>query len=195
MGEHHTADDQPRDRPDDRPTTGRRLTVREAADELGITVEAVRGRIKRHTLDSERAPDGTVYVWLTSGAHDQPATGPDQGNDQPTGRPIDQPYNRTQPDARLVEEMAARIEDLRDQLAEEREARRRADTIIAQLARANEEQARTIRELEPVADHSAPSEAPGARESAGEQTSQGPAHQQPQTAAQRRPWWRRVFGG
>ena len=37
---------------------------------------------------------------------------------------------------------------LRRQLDEEREARRRADTIIAQLARANEEQARTIGELE-----------------------------------------------
>jgi hypothetical protein len=43
---------------------------------------------------------------------------------------------------------------MEEQLAEEREARPRADTIIAQLARANEEQARTIRELE------APSEPP-----------------------------------
>jgi hypothetical protein len=47
-----------------------------------------------------------------------------------------------------------RLHDLREQVAyllrqldEEREARRRADTTIAQLVRANQEQARTIREL------------------------------------------------
>jgi hypothetical protein len=66
----------------------------------------------------------------------------------------DQTVDQSQPNAELVGELRARVEDLREQLAEEREARRRADTIIAQLARANEEQARTIRELE------APSEPP-----------------------------------
>jgi hypothetical protein len=40
------------------------------------------------------------------------------------------------------------VEHLREQLAEEREARRRADTIIAQLSQATAEQARTIRALE-----------------------------------------------
>jgi hypothetical protein len=44
--------------------------------------------------------------------------------------------------------MRERIEDLREQLVEEREARRRAGTIIAQLSRANAEQARTIQSIE-----------------------------------------------
>src|SRR3712207_9219078 len=42
---------------------GQRHTVKEAADELGITVDAVRGRIRRGTLDSVKL-DGVVYVLL-----------------------------------------------------------------------------------------------------------------------------------
>jgi hypothetical protein len=41
-----------------------RLTVRWAAEYMGVSVEAVRGRIKRGTLEHEKAPDGTVYVLL-----------------------------------------------------------------------------------------------------------------------------------
>ena len=53
---------------------------------------------------------------------------------------------------------------MREQLAEEREARRRADTIMAQLSQANAEQACTIRALEGPRDepqaHEASSEEP-----------------------------------
>ena len=103
----------------------------EASDALGITVDAVRSRVKRGTMDHVRV-GRRVYVLLG----DESRPGRDQVEDQPSDQ------------LELVGELRARIEDLRDQLAEEREARRRADTIIAQLARASEEQARTIRELE-----------------------------------------------
>jgi hypothetical protein len=80
---------------------------------------------------------------------------------------------------------------MREQLAEEREARRRADTIIAQLTQSNAEQARTIRELEP------PPETRDARETDAE-TSEGvdaPTGQvDRETGVQRRSWWRRWFG-
>ena len=46
----------------DRAPTGRRLTVQDAAAELGITVEAVRSRLKRGTLKREKGEDGTAYV-------------------------------------------------------------------------------------------------------------------------------------
>jgi hypothetical protein len=59
----------------------------------------------------------------------------------------------------LVEVLREQAEYLRKQLAEEREARRRADTIIAQLARTTEEQARTIRELEAPGEAEEPVEA------------------------------------
>jgi DNA-directed RNA polymerase specialized sigma24 family protein len=50
--------------PDAQSETRRRVTVREAAEILGTTVEGVRSRIKRGSLDSMRV-EGTVYVLLT----------------------------------------------------------------------------------------------------------------------------------
>jgi excisionase family DNA binding protein len=43
--------------------TRRRLSVSEAADALGVTVDAVRSRVKRGTIAHERA-GGRVYVLL-----------------------------------------------------------------------------------------------------------------------------------
>jgi len=45
----------------------RRLDLRAAAEVLGTSVDAVRKRIARGTLESEKA-DGKVYVWLDDGA-------------------------------------------------------------------------------------------------------------------------------
>jgi len=145
--------------------TNQRVTVPEAAEALGITVEAVRMRIKRGTLRSERQA-GRVFVLL--------------GQYQPTEHTTE----RTEPTEDRTAELIA---TLQEQLAEEREARRRADTIIAQLARANEEQARTIRELE------APSEPPqGERESpeTGEEATDR-AEPRPATGEAQEPAWRR----
>lgn len=52
-----------------------RVTVAEAARRLGISEPAVRARIQRGTLQSERV-DGTVYVRITaySTPHDTPST-------------------------------------------------------------------------------------------------------------------------
>lgn len=71
-------------------TVRRRLKVREAAEELGITVEAVRGRIKRGTLGHHKAPDGTVYVWLADASGDR--TRPDEAHhsDRTSDRSDDQ---------------------------------------------------------------------------------------------------------
>ncbi len=157
-----------------------RVPVQEAAQLLGISPEAVRSRLYRGTLDKETGPDGTVYVRLHA---DQV-----RSNDEQT-------VDASQPSAELVEELRARVEDLRDQLAEEREARRRADTIIAQLARTTEEQARTIRELEPAPEHSEPTETRESPESFAERgptrtpTDAGVGRQ----TGTRRPWWRRIF--
>jgi len=47
--------------------TRRRLDLREAAEALDTSVDAVRKRIARGTLESEKA-DGKVYIWLDDGA-------------------------------------------------------------------------------------------------------------------------------
>src|SRR5215218_6983640 len=83
---------------EDQSQTGRRrLTVAEASEVLGITVEAVRGRIKRRTLEHER-DSGTVYVLLEADqSHDQPRPDDDQTSDRP--RPDDdQTSDRPRPD-------------------------------------------------------------------------------------------------
>jgi hypothetical protein len=121
-GSDRTTTDQP---------TGRRLTVPEAAEALGISEDAVRSRIKRGTLETEH--EGTrVFVVLG-------------GDDRPTDRA--RPTQR--PDARdeLVDEMRERIVYLERQVEEEREARRRADTLLARL-------------MDRVPELEAPSEAP-----------------------------------
>jgi hypothetical protein len=105
---------------------------------------------------------GRVYVWVDA----------TQDTSRDTERTTQDAYHDTAQDARL-DDFREQIAYLRQQLDEEREARRRADTIIAQLARANEEQARTIRELE------APSEPPGERE-APETAADEPERAEPQ---------------
>jgi hypothetical protein len=86
----------------------KRVSVAEAAEILGLTVEAVRMRIKRGTLHSEKDA-GRVYVLL---GH-QPTT------EQPT---------------ELTDRTAELIATLREQLEAEREANRENRRIIAMLA-------------------------------------------------------------
>jgi hypothetical protein len=45
----------------------RRVTLREASEELGVSIEAVRKRVKRDSLRSDKDPDGRVYVYLDAG--------------------------------------------------------------------------------------------------------------------------------
>jgi hypothetical protein len=109
-------------------TAGRWLDVNSAADELGVSTDAVRKRISRGTLRSDRR-DGTVRVWLD-----------DSGTEAGREAQVD--------GGALVEVLKEQAEYLREQLAEEREARRRADTIIAQLTQANAALAARVPELE-----------------------------------------------
>ncbi len=155
----------------DESPANQRLTVPEAASWLGITEAAVRGRIKRGTLRSYRE-EGNVYVILVGdSSREESTTNRDSSTDQPA----------TDPREELVESLLDQVAYMREQLAEEREARRRADTIIAQLTQANAEQARTIRELEP----SPTPEPRDARETTTEGEPRGRSG---------RSWWRRFFG-
>ncbi len=168
------------------PPTRRRVTVQEAAEILGVTVEAVRGRIKRRKLEAEREEDGSVYVWIDADrpttSHDQPTTGPQPDTDQSTAQTA------------LIESLLEQVGYMREQLAEEREARRRADTIMAQLSQANAEQARTIRALEAPTSPETTREAPEMAAAEADRAESRPATGGDQEGT-RRPWWRRLFGG
>ena len=94
------------------PTTNQqRLTVHEAARQLGISEDAIRMRVKRGTLAADKE-GGRLYVLLDS---------------DPTTDPT---IDRTE---ELLEELRERVRYLERQVEEERDARRRADTLLARL--------------------------------------------------------------
>ena len=169
--------DQSRDRRDEG------TTVAQAARALGITEGAVRKRVERGKLAAERTTDGRLIVHLES---DTTAT--DTTRDRP----------RQSRDERYTRSLEEQVEYLRSQLEQEREARteerRRQDTVIAQLSRANEEQARTIRQLE------APAEPPQGERETPQTVEEEPERAEPRPDARgaqegaQRPWWRRIFG-
>ncbi len=159
---------------------GHRYTVPEAAEALGVTVDAIRSRVKRHTIMHVRE-GGRVYVLLSG---DQGVISHDQGDDQGTAHHADQPP-QTGPDHRdeLLEELRNRVRALEEANRENRRL----------LAAALE---RIPPQLEP------PRDEPGASETVAEASEGTDAPEEPtepQRTAQepegppRRSWWRRWF--
>jgi excisionase family DNA binding protein len=146
--------------------TSRRLTVQEAAEVLGTSVDAVRMRVRRGSLESEKDPDGRVYVWVDG---DSSETKP--GLD---GEP-----------SMLISAKDETIRILTQQLESERRANEENRRIIAALTS-------RIPELEAPQE---PREVPEtATAEPVEPTPSDPARDAPE-AAQPQSWWRRVFGG
>ena len=185
MGEDRTGRDQPDWSADKLATGRRRVSVNEAADVLGLTVEAIRGRIRRNTIDYERINE-RVYVLV-------PPALTTTNRDKPDGQPDDQLHDQRPDEAapmrELVEELRGQVDDLRRRLDQSEEARRRADTIIMQLSA-------RVPEIE------AGPEPRGSRESVAQDepgTNTPPEQASPETATQSGPrprsWWRRLIGG
>ncbi len=110
-----------------------RLSVAEAAEALGVTRDAIHKRIRRGSVEYEKGEDGRFYVYV-----DTSTPGLDESKDESKVEVLE----------RLIEGQQERIAFL------EREMRRRGDEterlhqIVAGLAQANAEQARTIRAIE-----------------------------------------------
>ena len=153
----------------------RRVTVGEAAALLGISKEAVRMRIRRGTLRSEKT-DERVYVWLDDDLHvDHDDV---QHGDQGQGA--------------AYREL---IEQLRGEVEAWREEARRKDHIIAGLIE------RLPPQLEaPASEAQEPSESPQTDVSPGPKETPTEGREGPQEPAQRPqerrgPWWRRLWEG
>ena len=158
---------------EDQSQTGRRrVTVAEASEILGITVEAVRGRIKRGPLEHERTERG-VYVLL----------GADQSTDRP--RPdTDQTTDRLQSDsAALISAKDETIATLRDQLEAERQAHAEARRLLMAA----------LERIPPQLE--APSEARESPQTVEEEPESAEPLSDRVEAQEgvQRPWWRRVF--
>jgi hypothetical protein len=157
-------------------TTKRRTTVANAAELLGISAEAVRGRIRRGTLPVERE-GGTVYVLIDSAAGDHTTADRTRTTD-------DQPTDRTD---LLIAELQDRVRSLE-------EANRENRRIIAALTQ-------RLPELPPPADQGVGAQAaPDPPQATTEQPGRvgpQPEVEGPQRATeqpQRRSWWREFFG-
>ena len=100
-----------------------RATLAEAAELLGISKGAVRQRVRRGTLRSDKGDDGRVYVYVDASVDDvRPHTAQGEGA--------------------LVEELRDRIRYLERQVEEERGARYRADELLARLMERTQLEAR-----------------------------------------------------
>jgi hypothetical protein len=138
----------------DRAGIRRRLTVPEAAAELGTTSEGVRSRIKRGTIETER-DSGRVWVILEGATPRQDAA--------PTG-------DRAGDRAELVDELRDRVRFLEGELERRGEAEAELRRIVAALTQ-------RIPELEPPQEP--PREAPGSPESASEPAAEAPPTERP----------------
>jgi len=143
------------------------VTLKEAADILGVSKEAVRKRVIRGTLRSEKGGDGRRYVYIDAG-----------GDEAPT----------RERDA-LISEMQERLAFLERELDVRTEEIRRRDTIIMNMTEA-------MKALNPPAQHEpvearespvspAPADTPP--------DAPGDAHEATESP-ERRSWWRRWFG-
>lgn len=171
---------------------GRRMNLKEAAEVLGSTSEAIRKRAKRGTIPSETGDDGMIYVWVdgrVDGMHDEGSHRVDERVDSSNGQVddrvdggdgrVDDHLPAVYRDL-MLDQMGSEINHLREQLREEREANRENRRIIAGLVQ-------RVPELETTQeprDASMTASEPAARDSVPED----------QDEPQRRSWWRRLFG-
>jgi hypothetical protein len=91
-----------------------RLTVAQAAAQLGVSQDAIRKRIRRNTIDYDQDPDGRIYVYV-----DLSEVVQDESSDASMER--------------LVQVQHDDIEFLRRELETRTEEIRRRDSIIAAL--------------------------------------------------------------
>ena len=149
--------------------TGRRVTTREAAEALGISVEAVRKRIERDQLAHERV-DNRVYVYLDE--------------DWTQSRP----YVEGEGAGALVESLQDQVSYLREQLSEERRANdENRRLLLAALERIPQLEAPASSETRESPEGSGPTETTPPEAPAESQTAAEPP--------ERRSWWRRLFQG
>jgi hypothetical protein len=151
---------------------GRWVDLREAAELLDTSTEAVRKRATRGSLRSERH-DGRVVVWVDEGRTEG-------GREAQVDREA------------LLEAKDETITILRSQLDIRAEEIQRRDVIISQLTQANAALAARVPELEAAQSREEAAQEPAEPAARAGHPTPGPSAQ---NASEQRPWWRRMFGG
>jgi hypothetical protein len=142
-----------------------RVMVPEAAKLLNISEGAVRQRIHRGTLRTDKDDDGRVYVYVTPEDTQNNGVNTSGHNGGDTG---------------LLDELRDRIRFLEEELADRKEENRRKDTILMTLSQ-------RIPELEAPIEPTPKAPESSVRDSNLE--SRGVIPQEGET----RSWWRRIF--
>ena len=153
--------------------SGRWVDLREAAELLDTSTEAVRKRAARGSLRSDRQ-NGRVLVWVDEGRTEG-------GREAQVDREA------------LLESKDETISILREQLRLRAEEIQRRDVIISQLTQANAALAARVPELEAAESHKEAAEAAEAVEEEPERAEARPTTGGAQERLQR-PWWRRILG-
>jgi hypothetical protein len=186
------------------------VTTGVAAKSLGVSPRTVRWHIERRNLEAKAEGEGVRRSWLVSidslqalrdsrqhaaqppGSYRAEVEGAGIAADSP-GNAIRELADRLVEEASRASEFRVRLElseraesTLREELAEERRRREEAE-------RKGEDLRRELEALQEVRESPAspdptedPPQAPAAPQTATES---------PQSGGERRPWWRRVFGG
>jgi hypothetical protein len=147
-----------------------RVTVQDASEALGISVDAVRQRIRRGNLSRAEPPDDDkrVYVWLDT-------------EDTDSAQESSQALNSSDRDE-LLEAYRDQVEFLRQELARKddflRRELERKDTIIMSLTQ-------RIPELEAAPE----------QRNASVTASEGEGNRGTPPEPEKRSWWRRIFEG
>ena len=181
----------------------RKLNVQDAAEVLGISVDAVRMRARRGSLESVHE-SGRLYVWL-----DNNETGV-KGSAERVRERVQNVAERE-----LVEDLRDQVSFLRAQLQEERDENRRKDHLLAaalerippqleppqEKAQGKPSEPRESSEgvsEDPYITHAPPMpDYPATRPESEEHTLYGTSAEEAEESLQRRSersWWRRFFG-
>ncbi len=144
-----------------------RMSVADAARVLGVSVQAIHGRIKRGTLVYEKGEDGLTYVYIDE------------------REPVSSVENRVENGLynRYIEALTSEIESLKQDRDEWRDEAKRHQTIIAQMNQTMGALINRMPELE------APSEGTESPTTPGNGEEKAPVL--PDT--ENRSWWRRLF--
>ncbi len=167
------------------PPSRQRVSVDEAARVLGLTVDAVRKRIQRGTIEYEKDQVGRVRILL------------DSPNDTSTVQD-ERPDTTGQPEAVLeakeetIEELRERVRSLERQLDARQEEIRRRDILLANLVeRVPQLEAPSETRESPVSP--GPSDGPSEPPEGPHADTERPETSSSPASGERSPWWRRLF--
>jgi hypothetical protein len=91
--------------------TSQRLDTKAAAEALDISMDALRKRVSRGHLDSEKGPDGKLYVWLDTDTPEQARDDRDQLIEV-LRQQLDRAEERDRENRRIIAALTSRIPQL-----------------------------------------------------------------------------------